>query len=1186
MSSKAGIQDFLMQVVAEFALAFDPLLEALQSKESIDEFLGLFGWELGAGATLNQVQAIFGNLPDVLKNLKPLTSKLLDALKKKQTPDLADFQQVVSLVRSIINLVNNIRNTSANLAPFNRTDFKKTFPDEVVESLVYRYVERRTPRLFGVLYLLGVFHEPEPDSSRPRPNYHPRRTNWHMVSTIFGDPRDVLKEAYDWGTTTFEQHQQHLMTALARLMTSFEIPVGLLPAGDAELSQYYDNTNPARGAVLKLNAPLVQKLVIDETARSLAICRLDLNVLPVPPRGSKGSPPAGLAVYPFLKGLLSQTAIPVTERVSISIKGGFESTGAIWIELYSSGAGVNSSLNAALDAEVRVIAERPTTDPWVLAGRRDSTHVWLSRSHLALQAKGPIHDAEAVIEAAADAAAFVLNFGEGDGFVNKIFGETPQVIDLATSLRWSSRHGLALSGPSGIALNVALHQSIGDVIHLDSLFIRLKAGEQTAVNQPPRPVLIQLAVSGKVTLGPVVATVDRVGVEASLTFPAGGGNLGPANLDLAFKPPDGAGLSIDANVLVGGGYLKFDKENQQYDGILYLEVKDKIALTAIGLLTTKVPGLPAGQKGFSLLIIITARFPPIQLGYGFALTGVGGLLGVNRTMVLDALRAGIKDHTVDSILFPRDPIKNAPKIISDLKTIFPPAQRRFVLGPMASIIWGGPYPLLTIELGILIELPSPIRLALLGRVTLSLPKREKADDPVVVLINMDIVGAVDFEKRDASIDATLFGSRITQFPLTGDMAMRLNWGASSTFAMAAGGFHPRFQPPPSFPALDRLALSIATGENPRLRLESYMAVTSNTIQFGARIDAYIAKGQFSGTAYLGFDALVEFPFRFVVDMYGGIVIKFKGTNILTAVLNLAFSGPKPWRAIGEARFDFLKFKRQIPIDWTSGEEATPELPPPSRPFEDLKAEIAKAHNWSAQLPDGGHMLVTLREVQAPDTVLAHPLGSLTFRQNTVPLDTPIERYGTTTPDTLGPFTIASITFGAGATASNQGSVEVRDPFAPAQFFNMSDEQKLASPAFQPLPSGRTGIGTTQIKAGPAISRENTRYETVFIDKLEERTYRDKKDGIPAYVMPTAVLLATAPLSAAGQSAMRSTGSATYAGPEHQQVQLKDPEYVVASVDDLSADTTAGRKRSEIEARLYLKDRGGRGYQVVGSHEAV
>ena len=111
-------------------------------------------------------------------------------------------------------------------------------------------------------------------------------------------------------------------------------------------------------------------------------------------------------------------------------------------------------------------------------------------------------------------------------------------------------------------------------------------------------------------------------------------------------------------------------------------------MKVIGLLTTRLPG---GDKGYSLLILISAEgFAPIQLGLGFTLTGIGGLLGVNRTARVDVLRNGLKQGTLGSILFPQDPIRNAPQIVSDLRAVFPPAPGRVRFGPRAITGWGPP----------------------------------------------------------------------------------------------------------------------------------------------------------------------------------------------------------------------------------------------------------------------------------------------------------------------------------------------------------------------------------------------------------------------------------------------------------------------------------------------------------------
>ena len=45
----------------------------------------------------------------------------------------------------------------------------------------------------------------------------------------------------------------------------------------------------------------------------------------------------------------------------------------------------------------------------------------------------------------------------------------------------------------------------------------------------------------------------------------------------------------------------------------------------------------------------------MQLGLGFMLVGVGGLLGINRTVAVEALRAGLKTGALGAVLSPPDP---------------------------------------------------------------------------------------------------------------------------------------------------------------------------------------------------------------------------------------------------------------------------------------------------------------------------------------------------------------------------------------------------------------------------------------------------------------------------------------------------------------------------------------------------
>ena len=164
-------------------------------------------------------------------------------------------------------------------------------------------------------------------------------------------------------------------------------------------------------------------------------------------------------------------------------------------------------------------------------------------------------------------------------------------------------------------------------------------------------------------------------------------------LDMPWVERAGIGFSIDANAFKGGGFLSFDFDQERYVGALELTVKDKVSLKVIGILTTKLPG---NDDGFSLLLLITAEFQPINLGFGFTLNGVGGLIALHRTMNLNYLRDGVKANTLDNILFPTDPIANINQIISDLEGAFPVQEGRYAFGPMAIIGWGTP-TLISIE---------------------------------------------------------------------------------------------------------------------------------------------------------------------------------------------------------------------------------------------------------------------------------------------------------------------------------------------------------------------------------------------------------------------------------------------------------------------------------------------------------
>lgn len=142
----------------------------------------------------------------------------------------------------------------------------------------------------------------------------------------------------------------------------------------------------------------------------------------------------------------------------------------------------------------------------------------------------------------------------------------------------------------------------------------------------------------------------------------------------------------------------------------------------------------------------------------------------------EALRETVKSHSLDAILFPKSRIRDAVKVIDSIKRILPPKEGFHVFGPMAQLIWGGSVTLVEFQVGIFIEIGGPVRVASIGQAKSELPDKKA---PMVVL-NMDLLGFIDFGKETVAIDLSLFDSHIQKVPISGQMALRASWARTPT----------------------------------------------------------------------------------------------------------------------------------------------------------------------------------------------------------------------------------------------------------------------------------------------------------------------------------------------------------------------------------------------------------------------
>ena len=458
-----------------------------------------------------------------------------------------------------------------------------------------------------------------------------------------------------------------------------------------------------------------------------------------------------------------------------------------------------------------------------------------------------------------------------------------------------------------------LHLNLGPVT-LPTLY--LVAGATTA------GIPIEISAALGLTLGPFQASVDRRrgrgSASRSRTMAA---TWVPPILRSRSNRRAGSALRSMPGVVAGGGFIQFDPAKGQYAGILDVELAGIIQVKIIGILDTK---LPDGSHGYSFLLIVTFDLPPIQLGFGFTLNGVGGLFGVNRTMAIDALHAGLRAHTLDSILFPVDPIVNAPPIISNIRSFFPPADGRFVFGPMLEIGWGTP-TLITLALGVILEVPDPVRLAIIGLIDAGLPTRR----PALISLHIDVLGTIDFGAKKLHDHGSLYDSRVLIYSLSGDLAMRLTWGDDPNFLFSLGGFNPHF----NTAGLDIPQLNRMLGQHRRRRqsADQQQQLLCRHIQHPAvrrqHRGVRIGRRDSASTAISGFDVLIVYsPFSFIFDFKASFDVGVRGSHAGCVDVDGTFSGPRPLHLHAHASIDLFFFSvgASLTLEWG---DSTPAILP-------------------------------------------------------------------------------------------------------------------------------------------------------------------------------------------------------------------------------------------------------------------
>lgn len=961
-------------IAKELALAFQPIEEKFASGK-IRATLASLGLRLPEN--LETFADFITTITDLITQAGKIPTLVTEVENAVQNEDLGaaitavkDVSQFLKdIITDATNIGTELKSISGSLAGVDAgelTTFAEELPIRIFEYLIVYHLEGYFPVLLNILNIAGlVTYEEVPgvDGNVSNPAYLKRSITLDNFGNFFNDPGNYFKLLYGWGDPTYDGKK--LFSNINKLISTVGLPViyhwPKLPADIPSfefsfltLQPYL--TGPKKGLELILQGDLSKGLEIK---------------------------------LPFIKdNWFFDMVINADIKASTSLI--LDSGGNFTLVPPSGQADGDLSFNFVMDP--------PAGQPSMLilgetGGSRITVNEFKTGIKTSFDWNSGTNQAEGSFawETALSQCKVIVDTSNSDGFIGAILGKTKIEGDFDLLIGVSSSKGLYFQGSSALEIQLPTHIDLGPV-SIEGLNLTIKFDSGTI------PVSVGANIKGD--LGPLVVVVDNIGVTGTFSFPPNNsGNLGPLQLDLGFKPPDGVGLSIDTGIIKGGGYLYINTDKGEYFGALELEFEDLFSLKAVGIVNTRMPD---GSPGFSLLIIITADFVPIQLGFGFTLNGVGGLLGLNRTMSVDALKEGVKTGAVNSVLFPQDIIANIDKIVSDLEAIFPVYQGHFIVGPMGELGWAS---IITLEIGILIEIPDP-KIAILGILKAIIP----TEDVPILKIQVNFVGIIDFDNQIILFNASLYDSTLLIFTLTGDMAFRLCWGDHPYFLLSVGGFNPAFKDAPAdLQNMVRLGISLLNNDYLKLSVTCYFAVTSNSVQFGANAQLYAGVGALNIQGWLGFDVLFQFdPFSFAFGINIGLTLCSGSTVIMGITVSGNLTGPTPWDIQGEATYTLIFVPISVSFQKTWGDSATDQSQNKIDIIQLLTDAIANNGNWQAVIPDNNSQHVSIKSI-TPGTTdpVVHPFGTLTFSERIAPLGIDITRFGNDLPKDANHFDIVA-----------------------------------------------------------------------------------------------------------------------------------------------------------------------------------
>lgn len=1127
------MNSILLSPILLWGKALTRLVESVSSPPRLELLFLDLGWEVHIDEELDEWKAQWNRFQATVEALSQALNSLNEALKALEEEEPAALGALWTASNSVIAAIQPWidRCLATDWETVGHPWTSPVFWTEVVRdlpgTLLCRELESESPILFHFLRLLGIVEAGDGavtnDALAPfrRPDQK-RTVRWTQLSSLVGAPAPALAELYRFQVATEFEHIK-LFGRLLDFCAALGWP-GRIAAIRSEVIDS-DALIPPAHPLLSRAAALELPIATGPDAQGI-LSDIGLLFMPVPLTSSAEAVGEALCLTGFAAGAIVGPAIKLPGNWTGQLTTRASGTGAIAVVFAPDRVSLNG-VDSSLDAVLK--ARRPAEEYTLLLGGPNSARIEVGELSLeagARSAQGGEVWATFAAARCGDRSGLRVVLEPFSGSAVSFLKPEPITLELDLALRYSSRTGFSLGADGELRCVVRPRVAVGPLEIQEVMF----GLEPTPEHDGIRAVI---AVSGGFSLGPVRVHAREIGTQFDFRHSATGAGIAGLDIQTSLKPPSGLGVTISAGAVSGSGFLSFEPERHLYQGSLALDFSG-FTFAATGILATE---LPNGKPGYSLLALINVTFAsPIQLGWGFTLNAIGGLLGIHRACHVDNIRAGLQQQqpSLSRIMFPKVPVANTSQLLADLTNYFPITQNRYVFGPMVQLGWGTP-TLIRASLALLLELPKPVRLIALGSITAALPNDDEAT--ALIVLKLDVVGVLDFDRKELSLDGSLVrGSRLGPLNLTGQMALRSSWGNNPGFALSIGGFYPAFKPPAGFPSLNRVGLSLASSSALTIKLSGYLAITTSSVQFGARVDIVasmdLACWTLSAEAHAGFDALFEFnPFKMQASIDASVAICVDGDPKMALKVQGALSGPAPWKLTALARGEVCGYEFEISFSKTVKGGTQPPIIP-RNPRAELIAALQAASSWSVKNPSGKRdPVMWVMPDLGPDVLVAHPAARLGVRQNLLPLGTPLQCFGSAPLAGASQYDILQAKCGNSIVKADKLKT-LTGTFARASYTLLSETEKLSGKAFEEKPAG-IQFTDGNLMSGAACDTD-FEYEITFIDAVQTPEPTSK----PKFRAGLAFLLSLAKQGAKARQSQSNTQSGRFSNPSGMSSAMK------------------------------------------------